>query len=41
MKDTYTLPAGYDAHVHLRDGKLSEAVTPTSTYAYLLEFISA
>ncbi|KAI1846015.1 hypothetical protein JX265_000939 [Neoarthrinium moseri] len=29
MKDTYTLPAAADFHVHLRDGAMAEAVTPT------------
>ena len=24
-----TLPAAYDAHVHLRDGEMSQLVTPT------------
>ena len=29
MKDSYTLPAAADFHVHLRDGAMAEAVTPT------------
>ncbi|KAJ2892695.1 putative dihydroorotase [Zalerion maritima] len=29
MKDAYTLPAGADFHVHLRDGAMSAAVVPT------------
>jgi dihydroorotase len=29
MKDSYTLPAAADFHVHLRDGAMSEAVVPT------------
>ncbi|ORY62526.1 dihydroorotase [Pseudomassariella vexata] len=29
MKDTYTLPAAADFHVHLRDGDVSKVVTPT------------
>lgn len=29
MFDGYTLPAAADFHVHLRDGAMMEAVTPT------------
>lgn len=29
MKNSYTLPAAADFHVHLRDGAMAEAVTPT------------
>lgn len=29
MKDSYVLPAAADMHVHLRDGDMSKAVTPT------------
>ncbi|KAH6687307.1 dihydroorotase [Plectosphaerella plurivora] len=29
MKDQYLIPAGYDAHVHLRDGDVAKVVTPT------------
>jgi dihydroorotase len=29
MKDSYLIPAAADMHVHLRDGDMSKAVTPT------------
>lgn len=29
MKDSYTLPAAADMHVHLRDGDMLKAVVPT------------
>lgn len=46
MKDSYLIPAAADMHVHLRDGDMSKAVTPTIRSggvdtAYVMPYVSS